>query len=48
MNYAHTIDCDAYYIYPDPQGIDAGATLGEILTMYTHQIDAHYYQGMSA
>ena len=47
LNYAHTIDCDAYYIYPDPQGIDAGATLGEILTMYTHQIDAHYYQGIS-
>lgn len=47
LNYAHTIDCDAYYIYPDPQEIDAGATLGEILTMYTHQIDAHYYQGIS-
>ena len=47
LDYAHTIDCDAYYIYPDPQGIDAGATLGEILTMYTHQIDAHYYQGIS-
>lgn len=47
LNYAHTIDCDAYYIYPDPQGIDAGATLGEILTMYTHRIDAHYYQGIS-
>lgn len=47
LKYAYNIDCDAYYIYPDPQGIDAGATLGEILTMYTHQIDAHYYQGIS-
>lgn len=47
LEYAHTIDCDKYYIYPDPQGIDAGAMLGEILTMYTHVIDAHYYQGIS-
>lgn len=47
LEYAKTIDCDKYYIYPDPQGIDAGARLGEILTMYTHQIDAHYYQGIS-
>ena len=47
LEYAKTIDCDKYYIYPDPQGIDAGAILGEILTMYTHQIDAHYYQGIS-
>lgn len=47
LEYAKTIDCDKYYIYPDPQGIDAGARLGEILTLYTHQIDAHYYQGIS-
>ena len=47
LEYAHTIDCDRYYILPDPQGIDAGAMLGEILTMYTHRIDAHYYQGVS-
>lgn len=47
LEYAKTINCDKYYIYPDPQGIDAGARLGEILTMYTHQIDAHYYQGIS-
>lgn len=47
LEYAKTIDCDKYYIYPDPQGIDVGARLGEILTMYTHQIDAHYYQGIS-
>ncbi len=33
LEYAKTIDCDKYYIYPDPQGIDAGARLGEILTM---------------
>ena len=47
LEYAKTIDCDKYYIYPDPQGFDAGTTLGEILTMYTHRIDAHYYQGIS-
>ena len=46
LNYAGTIPCDEYYIYPDPKdGTDT--MVGEILTMYCHQIDAHYYQGIS-
>ncbi len=46
LNYAHTIECDEYYIDPDPleQGEDM---VGQILTMYCHQIDAHYFQGIS-
>ena len=46
LNYAKTISCDYYYITPDPQG--EGVTMvGEILTMYCHEIDAAYYQGIS-
>lgn len=48
LDYAHTIDCDEYYIDPDPLGIDIYVDMvGEILTMYSHRIDAHYFQGIS-
>lgn len=46
LEYAHTLECDSYYITPDPQGEGVNA-VGEILTLYCHQIDALYYQGVS-
>ncbi|MCM1542098.1 MAG: hypothetical protein NC121_12685 [Blautia sp.] len=46
LEYAETLECDIYYITPDPQGEGVNA-VGEILTMYCHEIDALYYQGVS-
>lgn len=46
LEYAGTLDCDYYYITPDPQGEGVNA-VGEILTLYAHQVDALYFQGVS-
>lgn len=46
LEFAENLDCDIYYITPDPQGEGVNA-VGEILTMYCHEIDALYYQGVS-
>ena len=46
LEYAESLDCDIYYITPDPQGEGVNA-VGEILTLYCHEIDALYYQGVS-
>lgn len=46
LDYAENLECDIYYITPDPQGEGVNA-VGEILTMYCHEIDALYYQGIS-
>ena len=46
LEFAENFECDVYYITPDPQGEGVGA-VGEILTMYCHEIDALYYQGVS-
>lgn len=46
LYYAKTLECDSYYITPDPQG--AGVKeVGQILTMFCHEIDAEYYQGIT-
>lgn len=46
LYYAREIPCDRYYVTPDPQGQGVNM-VGEILTMYCHEIDALYYQGVS-
>ena len=46
LEFAETLECDVYYITPDPQG-EGVTMIGEILTMYCHEIDALYYQGVS-
>lgn len=46
LEYAENLECETYYITPDPQGEGVNA-VGEILTMYCHEIDALYYQGVS-
>lgn len=46
LEYAENLECEVYYITPDPQGEGVNA-VGEILTMYCHEIDALYYQGIS-
>ncbi len=46
LTYAKTLPCDYYYIYPDPQG-EGIREVGEIITLFCHDIDAHYYQGIS-
>jgi len=46
LEFARELECDAYYITPDPQGEGVNA-VGEILTMYCHEIDALYFQGVS-
>lgn len=46
LDYASGLECDYYYISPDPQG-EGVNQVGEILTLYSHKIDAHYYQGVS-
>ena len=46
LEFAENLECDVYYITPDPQG-GSIKMLGEILTMYCHRIDALYYQGIS-
>lgn len=46
LEYAESLECEIYYITPDPQGEGVRA-VGEILTMYCHEIDALYYQGIS-
>jgi 4-amino-4-deoxy-L-arabinose transferase-like glycosyltransferase len=46
LNYAKEQAGDYYCITPDPQG-EGVSMVGQILTMYCHEIDAHYYQGIS-
>lgn len=46
LNYAREQSGEYYCITPDPQG-EGVSMVGEILTMYCHEIDAHYYQGIS-
>ena len=46
LYYAREQPGDYYCITPDPQG-EGVAMVGQILTMYCHEIDAHYYQGIS-
>lgn len=46
LYYAREIPCDRFYITPDPQG-EGVNMVGEILTLYCHEIDARYYQGVS-
>lgn len=46
LEYAETLPCDYYYIAPDPQGVGE-KKVGEILTLFSHEIDALYYQGKS-
>ena len=46
LQFAEKLECDVYYITPDPQG-EGVLMLSEILTMYCHEIDALYYQGVS-
>lgn len=46
LEFAENLECDIYYITPDPQG-EGIDMLGEIVTMYCHEIDALYYQGVS-
>lgn len=46
LEFAENLECEVYYITPDPQGEGVNA-VGEILTMYCHEIDALYYQGIS-
>lgn len=46
LEFAEDLECDIYYITPDPQGEGVKA-VGEILTLYCHEIDALYYQGVS-
>lgn len=46
LEFAESMECDIYCITPDPQGEGVNA-VGEILTMYCHEIDALYFQGVS-
>lgn len=46
LNYIKEQPVDYYYIAPDPQG-EGVNMVGQILTMYSHEMDAHYYQGIS-
>jgi len=46
LNYAKTLECDYYHIFPDPQWTDH-YELGRILTMFCHEIDAEYFQGIT-
>lgn len=46
LAYAEELPCDTYYITPKPQGLDA-ENMGEILVLYAHDIDAHYFQGVT-
>lgn len=46
LYYAAELDCDSYYIAPDPQG--TGETqVAEILTIFCHELDAEYLQGIT-
>lgn len=44
LYFARGLDCEGYYITPDPQGVGE-EQVGEILTLFCHEIDALYYQG---
>lgn len=46
LNYAKSLECDYYHIFPDPQWTDH-YELGRILTMFCHEIDAEYFQGIT-
>lgn len=46
LYYAADLTCDSYYITPDPQGVGE-EQVGQILTMFCHEIDAEYYQGIT-
>lgn len=46
LYYADELECDYYCISPDPQG-SGKEQISEILTMFCHEIDALYYQGVT-
>lgn len=46
LYYAAEFDCDSYYIAPDPQGTGE-QQVAEILTVFCHEIDAEYLQGVT-
>lgn len=46
LNYAETCECDYYSIFPDPQGTGI-SEVGRILTLFAHEIDAEYFQGVT-
>lgn len=46
LSYAAECECDYYSIFPDPQ--DSGEKMvGEIITLFAHEIDAEYFQGVT-
>lgn len=46
LNYAETWECDYYSIFPDPQGTGI-SDVGRILTLFAHEMDAEYFQGIT-
>lgn len=46
LYYAAELECDSYVIAPDPQGVGE-EQVGQILTMFCHEIDAEYFQGLT-
>lgn len=46
LYFAKNLECDSYVITPDPQGVGE-EQVGEILTMFCHEIDAEYFQGLT-
>lgn len=46
LYYAAGLECDSYVITPDPQGVGE-EQVGQILTMFCHEIDAEYFQGLT-
>ncbi len=45
LNYAEELDSDIYYIAP--VSLKSGNIMDEILTMFAHEIDAEYFQGVT-
>ena len=46
LNYIETCESDYYSIFADPQ--DSGVwAVGEVLTLFAHEIDAEYFQGIT-
>lgn len=46
LYFAKTLDCEAYFIMPDPQRTGE-EQVGEILTRFCHELDAEYCQGLT-
>lgn len=46
LNYAKTCESDYYSIFADPQGTTR-IKVAEILTLFAHEIDAKYFQGVT-